>query len=584
MHFNFRKVKEKFFNFKKKNLSFHSDTFQIKRIKLPKLKQIRYLIYFLNREEKFTIYILLSIGLFSLFLFFVRINQSKVIYLPTKGGEYTEGVIGQPKLINPLFAQKNDVDLDIVRLLYSGLFKYDKNLNIVPDLVDHYTVNEEKTIYRFYLKKNIFWHDGEKFTSDDVIFTFSKIKEINRYFEDVNFEKIDDFQLKVTLFKPKRNFLNHLTVGILPKHIWENISQDKLLKSIYNLKPIGTGPFVFDLFVRDKKGKIFSYTVKRNERFYNHPPYISKITFKFFDNLDQELNALKKKKIEGLKYVPLGLENLIPDSKYFQNYKLKFPQFTAVFFNLNDKTLQSKTIRKVLAYTVPKEKIKEILKENGKIISYPVVSENFKKLVIDKYSYNPEKAEKILKNTGWVKNKDGYFEKDKNVLEIKITTADQALLKGVGRLIQKSWEDAGIKTSLAIYPLEVIDEIIKKKKYQVLLYGIIKSFNSDLNYALWHSSQIKERGINLSNFSNEKVDKLLEKMNKIPYEDVRKRKFKELQNILFEEVPAVFLYTIQYQYFLPKKIKGFAVKRINLPCDRFNNITDWYIKTKRVKK
>jgi len=596
MFFNFRKIWKNSFN-AKKAFSFYSnlkpvilnqDIFHIKKIKLPKLKQIRYLFRFLTKKEKIIVYILLFIGLMSLFSFIFRINRTATIYLPSFGGQYIEGIVGQPKLINPLFASKNDTDLDIVRLVYSGLFRYDKDLNIVPDLVDHYTANEEKTHYYFYLKKNIFWHDGERFTSDDIIFTFAKIKEygLNDYFKDVNFKKIDNFQIEAILLGPKKNFLNRLTVGILPKHIWENVPRDKMLKSVYNLKPIGTGPFIFESFIRDKTGKIYSYTLKRNERFYFHPPYISKIIFKFFDNFDDELSALQTGQIDGLKYVPLSSRDILSNFKHLRGYKLKLPQFTALFLNLNDKILQSKTIRKVLAYATPKKKIVGILNGNGKIISCPVVSDiSLKQSVDEKYQYNQEKAKKILENAGWNKNENGYFEKDGNLLEVKISTVNQDTLKKVGELIQESWQNVGIKTSLAIYPLDIFnDEVVKMRKYQVLLCGIIKNFNSDLNYALWHSSQIKGGGINLSNFSNKRVDELLEKVNKMPYKNIREKKYKEIQDILLEEVPAIFLYTIEYQYFLPKKVKGFAIEKINLPCDRFNNITDWYIKTKRTRK
>ena len=97
--------------------------------------------------------------------------------IPAIGGTYTEGVVGQPAYINPLLSQTSEADADIATLIYSGLFAYDAQGQIQPNLADHYVVSEDSLTYTVTLKDGIRWHDGEKLTAQDVAFTLNIVKD-----------------------------------------------------------------------------------------------------------------------------------------------------------------------------------------------------------------------------------------------------------------------------------------------------------------------------------------------------------------------------------------------------------------------
>ena len=126
-------------------------------------------------------------------------------------------------------------------------------------------------------------------------------------------------------------------------------------------------------------------------------------------------------------------------------------------------------------------------------------------------------------------------------------------------------------------------EIISPHNYQAFLFGIVQSFDAD-PYSLWHSSQTKNPGLNLSLYANKRVDDLLTKAQTTPFEDVRKKKYVEFQQIVNDELPAIFLYTDSYVYLVDKNIKGINVEKINAPSDRLNGINNWYLYTKSVAK
>ncbi|MGC9049053.1 MAG: ABC transporter substrate-binding protein [Patescibacteria group bacterium] len=560
--------------------------------KWPSLKQIRYLPKILTKREKKIIQILSLVIAILIIILIVRLSQTNLKTIPTFGGHHIEGIIGQPQYVNPVLAKTNDVDLDLTKLIFSGLFKYNKNLQLVPDLVKNYEISSDKLTYKFELKDNIFWHNNVPLSADDILFTIKLVRnpEFNNpwfdYFKNVEIIKNSEKKFEIRLQGPNPNFLKYLTIGIIPKHIWQDIPVKQLYLSEYNLKPIGSGPFKFKSLIRDNKGLIKSYRLERNKNFYDKIPYLDSLTFQFYSNFENLIAAVRKREANAVYYAPKNLEKEFLATDFLKKYTFQLPYFTAIFFNLNTQNyLSSSTIRRVLAYATPKEKIiNQVLFNEGQIIDGPILPHSFGyNPEIKKYEYNPDKAIKILENSGWQKNLDGYWQKNNKILEISLTTVQQSDLEKVGEIIQKSWQDLGIKTKLITVPAEIVQkEIITPRNYQALLYGIIESFESD-PYLFWHSSQIKSPGLNLSGFNNKRVDELLEKAQTIPFDEAKKRKYLEFQNIIAEEVPAIFLYSTSYTYLVNKKIKGITIEKINIPSDRFNGVENWYIKTKKIR-
>ncbi|EKD43160.1 MAG: hypothetical protein ACD_72C00422G0001, partial [uncultured bacterium] len=127
---------------------------------------------------------------------------------PKFGGEYSEALIGQPKYINPLFASTNDVDADLSALMYSGLFKYNNNKQLTPDLAEKFVIASDQKTYDIELKKNLKWSDGEPITVDDILYTFETLQNAETgsplitSFQGVRIEKTSDNAVRFTLKTP----------------------------------------------------------------------------------------------------------------------------------------------------------------------------------------------------------------------------------------------------------------------------------------------------------------------------------------------------------------------------------------------
>lgn len=616
--------------------------YSLNKKKIPSLKQLKYLPQVLNPKQRLIIRGLTVLIFLCLLFIATNFYLRNFLPTPTVGGQYSEGLIGAPQYINPLLCQTNDVDSDISRLIFSGLLKYDKELQLIPDLAASWQTSEDQKTFTFVLKDNISWHDGQPLTADDVVFTFQSIRDpdfkspLLISFRGVEIEKVDEKTVKFILPEPYPAFLEVLTAGILPEHIWGEIPPINANLTEYNFKPIGSGPWKFEKLAKDRPGNIKSYTLIPNPDYYGQKPYLEKITFKFYPDFPTAVGALKNHSVEGISFLPKELKNDLSGQKNLSYYSFYLPQYTAIFFNQKQKeVLKDKKIRTALALSIDKSKIlTEALQLEGEILDGPILPATVSLSPDKKINFNPILANQTLEEAGWKQispqdyqnflaeqkakeeeenkaseeeseNKEEatttpetieeksaqegveesqpfYRQKDNTILELILTTVDQPENTKAAELIKEFWQNIGVKVNLQIVPgSKIRREIIKTRNYEILLFGVIVGSSAD-PYPFWHSSQIQDPGLNLSLFANREVDKLLEEAKKTNDPEKQQQNYQQFYNILASEIPAIFLHTPTYTYVIDKKIKGINIDRVVVPADRFNNLEDWYIKTKWV--
>lgn len=518
-----------------------------------------------------------------------KFYSQKTKVLAESGGQYTEGLVGTPRFLNPILAQTSEVDRDITNLIFSGLIK-NKDGQLMLDLAKDYTVAEDGRVYDFLLREDIFWHDGQRVSSDDVVFTVQTIQNpeykspLRVNWQGVEIEKVDDLTVRFRLKNPYAPFLNNLTFGLIPKHIWEDISPAKFSLSELNLKPVGTGPYKFKR-IKQRGDQIEFVELVRNKKYYSGSPYIESIKLLFFDNHNQALTALNSGKIDGLALTSSQeLTNLNP-ALNLEQYSFPLPRYFALFFNQEkNKILAEKIVRQALAYGLDKQAmIQEVLRGKATIVNSAILPFIFGYTEkIDTYDFTLEHAKNILQGADWQdQDDDGVREKNNQPLELTITLPEWPELIEVANFIKQSWEKIGCRVNLDIKEPKIIQkEVIKPREYQILLFGEALGLEPD-PFAFWHSSQKKDPGLNLALYENKEVDKLLEEARQDINPESRAEKLAKFQALIAKDLPVIFLYSPNLLYVVDKKVKNIEEQLINLPAERFNNFEEWHIKTKR---
>ena len=547
----------------------------------------------LTFKEKFIVTILLLVIGISLIVWVGSFYFDMTKAMPKVGGEYIEGIVGQPLYINPLLSQTSEADSDLSQLVFSGLFKYDKTGNVVADLVDKYTISEDQKTYTISLKKGLLWHDGKVLDANDVYFTYNILQDpaykspLRQGLQGVDVNLVDNNTIEFNLKNPYTGFLENLTVGILPKHIWENIAPEKFALAENNLHPIGSGPYEFSNFQKDSSGNILTLQLAANKNFYDGAPYISKITFNFYSSDDELIAGYNKKEIMGMGSIPPANVKDIKNAKSTNLHDLIIPRYFSVFFNqTKNVALADDNVRAALSLSVDRQEIvNKILYGKGITLQSPMFPQMQGYKAGGSNIADVSAANKILDDNGWVLDKnENVRKKGSEKLAFELVTTDWPELNQTADLVAQQWAKVGAKVTVKVLTVSDLQQnYIRTREYDSILFGQALSFNPDL-YSFWHSSQKHDPGLNLSLFDNKDADGLLEDLRQQTDQLKRIADYQQFQDILAKENPAVFLYSRFYVYPVNTSVMGMDVENINNPAQRFVDVNKWYVNTKRVLK
>lgn len=539
----------------------------------------------------FTLLFVIFAGLFS-WLVMLFLSFTKPV--PAEGGVYTEGIVGEPMHINPILAQATDVDADMVQLVYSSLFSYDDAGRLRPSLAEGYELQEDGKKYVVKLRSGVKWHDGQDLTADDVLFTFRTIQDasyrspLRANWQGVDVSKDDDQTVVFSLKKAYFDFLENLTVGIVPKHIWDGIPPEKFSLADVNLNPIGSGPFRVEGFKKDSNGTILSYELRAFPQYFEGTPFLQKVVLYFYGSEEDMLSAYRRREILAASNVtPGSFPEDLKNQKDTVIHDVSQPRVFAVFLNeKKNAALAEEPVRRALALATDRERlVREVLDGHGDP-AYSLFSPN-----TSAYSsageasvFNPDEAVKILEDAGWMLGDDGVREKGGVRLEFDIATPNWDELVKTAHMVENGWNEIGAHVTVSV--LENVSDAqrtIRSREYAALVYGLAMTFEPD-PYSFWHSSQTGELEHNFSLFSDKRADELLSNSREELGADARAGMYREFQEILATRMPAVFLYSPRYVYVQRRSVQGFSARAINTPASRFQDIARWYMSTKRVRK
>ncbi len=521
------------------------------------------------------------------------------IDIPAIGGSYTEGLVGEPQFINPLYAIQSDVNQDLASLIYSGLMRWDPQEGFVPDLAQSLTVNEDGTVYTLKVREGAKFHNGDDVRARDVLFTINAIQNpsyrspLADQFYNVTVVQEDDTSVSFILEKAFAPFVQYLTVGILPASLWAEIVPQNAPLAALNVQPVGSGPYEFAEFTKDKRGSIRSYTLKRNDDYYGQAPYIEELTFKFYPDVLALQDALANKNVEGASIVGYEAREEVASNRNVELVEPFIPRETVLYFNQNlNVALKDTVVRQAIQKAIDKASlVTEVYGDAARVIHAPILPNmlGYDETLTD--VYDPSTANTLLMQAGYTPVEETGIRLLKSSLQTEkelgktlrftLTTPDLPDLRLVAEKIQSNLKTVGIEVELNFVSSDLVaTDVIAPRNFEILLAPILLEADPD-PYPFWHSSQSKGSGLNLTGYSNPEVDTLLSEARALTDATTRADTYKQFQQLLAKDAPAVYLYQSTYGYALSKKVQHPEIRSIITPSDRFADIAQWYIKTKK---
>ncbi len=551
--------------------------------------------------EKLILIVSILILIISGFGLLNQVNRLITTEIPAKGGVLSEGLIGSPRFINPLL-ELSDSDRDLSYLIYSGLMKATADGKLIPDLAKNYSISPDGLTYTFELKDNIYFHDGEKVTTDDIEYTIDMAQNValrspkRTNWTGITINKISNKKISFILKQPYSPFLENTTIGILPKHIWSSATVEEFPFSPFNIDAVGSGPYKIKQINRNGSGIPTSFEMTAFNRYALGEPYITNLVLRFYNNEKALNDALISGEVESTSTLsPQTLDELKNKIDNI-NERVSLPRIFGLFFNQNqNKIFLNKEVRQALSLTVDKDRIvREVLDGYGETINSPIPTGILATIgSASTTTFNKDQAlteaKAILSKAGWKFNETTkVWEKtinknEKQNLAFSISTSNADDLKKTAEILKQTWAELGAQVEIQTFDQSDLNQtVIASRNYDSLLFGQVVGRSLDL-FAFWHSSQ-RLTGYNVALYTNSKVDKLLEDSRQTTDLDKRIKDYSLFQTEIKNDVPAIFIYSPQFIYSLPDKIKGFDSGLINNRSERFEQINRWYIETDNVWK
>ncbi len=408
-----------------------------------------------------------------------------------------------------------------------------------PALAESWEYLEDENAYIFKLRKDVTWHDGEKFTPQDVEFTFNYIKEHPYHWVDsgiVERVEVDDYTVKVFLSKPYAPFMDNAacTLPILPEHIWKDVQNPEQFQEEKAL--IGTGPFK----LVDYNKAQGTYLYEAYQDYYLGEPKFKQLKFV---KVSEEMvaSALKQKHVDAADIPPELVEDIKKEG--FNILECPYDWNAKLMINHKKPPFDDKRFRQAIAYAIDREQI-----VSGCLRGYGLAGSPgflppdspWYNPEIEQYAHNTAKAGELLESLGYSKN-NGFYQKNGEVLEIELLFTGSRTSPGEreAEMIKQQLQTAGIKVNLRSLEAKTLDNLVNEWKFDLALSGH-GGIGGEPDFL---SRNIIGQGFNSARYPDNKslVDLLKEQQQEIN-EEKRKDLIAEIQKLYAEDVPALTIY------------------------------------------
>ncbi len=499
------------------------------------------------------------------------------------GGALNYGEYGRPATLDPITS--NDmIAMRISELIFNGLVGIDEKQEIVAELAERWDISEDGRIYKFYLRKDVAWHprEGEEpvpFTADDVIFTHTimmhpqTITPLKVRYEFIDaVTKLDDYTVEFALKRPILNALAKFSFKIIPKHGPQN-SEFLMREDPFVQHPIGTGPYMLKNITAEREVILVA-----NENYFKGRPHIDKFIARPFADQNIMGQALMFNAIDMIVLVNHRDIPQLQGDKRFVLQPYNALSYSFFGFNMRNPLLADKLVRKAFTYALNRqEMLDSFFQRQGTIISGPYAPGSWAyNLDVQPLPYDPEMAVNLLIEAGFVKGDDGIMVKDgqKLSLTLKVPIAKESeAVKRVILAFKNYLSKIGVEINAEFQEwLAWKEDIFLHHDFDIMFAAWVFDDSADIS-SLFHSAETGPWKNNFGAFSNPEVDNLIVESKLTLDHEKRRTINRKLHEIIADENPYTFLWTITNYAAYNQKLRRVAIH----PYKFFSFADDWFI-------
>jgi peptide/nickel transport system substrate-binding protein len=467
-------------------------------------------------------------------------------------------ISSNPSRINPVLAN-DTASSEIADWIFNGLFKYDKDGNVVGDLATSHQFLDDTTLV-VKLNPNVKWHDGYSFTAQDVVFTYNTIINpkiytslTSLYLKVKSVVALDTYTIKIKYKEPYFKALEIWMTGILPAHLLKN-SKD-IMTDEFNKKPIGTGPYTL------KELKISQdVELHVNKNYFGKVPKIQKIHYKFVPDPTTSFYMLKQRQLDMGGLTPIQVDRQLGKKfkSEFNIFEKEARSYTYIGFNLKHEKFKDIRVRQAINLAIDKKELVDILYfGHGKVCNGPFLPGTFA------YDENIKVSKQNIKESKRILKELGYDENNKFTFQV-ITNTNNSTRVNAAQILQYQLAKAGIDMKIRVMEWQAfLNTVVHPRNFEALILGWALPLMPSTR-SVWHSSSNKTGGFNFTGYNNKEVDKLVEQSEITIDKKVLGQIYKDMSKIIIADLPYIFLYIPNSITAVNKDIKNVSQALIGL--------------------
>ncbi|MEA3513360.1 MAG: peptide-binding protein [Campylobacterota bacterium] len=474
-------------------------------------------------------------------------------------------ISSNPSRINPILSS-DSASSEIADWIFNGLFKYDKDGNVVVDLATSYEFKDNTTLI-IDLKKNVKWHDGEEFNAKDVIFTYKTITDqkifspySSNYVKVKSVKELNRYKIEIKYKEPYFKALEIWMMGILPYHLLKD--EKNIMTSDFNKKPIGTGAYTLDELKISK-----DIILNVNKNYFNKIPKIKQIRYKFVPDLTTSFYMLKQKELDLGNLTPIQVDRQI-DNNFKNSFNIIEKQsfsYSYVGFNLKNEKFKNIKVREAISLAIDRQQMADILYfghasiSTGPFLKGSIAHNKDVKEVVK----NKKKAIQILKSLGYTKDNPLTF--------TVITSAGSSTSTNIAQIIQHQLKQVDVKMKIRVMEWQAfLNTVVHPRNFEAVIMGWGLSLTPDAR-SIWHSSSDKKGGFNFIGYKNKEVDRLIEEAEVTIDKKEFSKIYQKIYRYISEDVPYLFLFVPNSITAISNNIKNVSPSFIGV----MHNQEDW---------
>lgn len=472
------------------------------------------------------------------------------------------------------------VQTTMIRAIHDSLVQDDEDLVVQPNLAESYEVSADSLTYTFNLHQGVMFHNGDELTSADVKYTMDYYRNpdiastiVNRFRNVASIDTPDDYTVVINMEAVNASFLTDgAQCPILNAAYHQEVGEE-----VYRQNPIGTGPFKLVEF-----NPASMVLVEAFDDYFRGRPNIDMVRQEVVPEPSVRNIALLTGDSDTALW-PL----LVEDSQAFADD----PNYTVIttssggvkHFPLNNKLpqLSDKRVRQALMYALDRQRIIDDLWNGAAAVAHSNYSPKFATYSLDgdaealtRYDFDPEKAMTLLDEAGWVMGSDGVREKDGLKLSFTCTTitGDQAR-RPIAELAQQFFADVGVDMQLAEAPISSILDGLRNGTVDASLFNWTYG-SVDPSPAVTLRS---DGGQNWNSYNNPRIDELIDEGLALTDPEARKPIYAEIQQIVTDEVPMLYLQWDEWMNVFTGRVKGLPETANDGFTLYYNGLRKWWM-------